>query len=83
MILGVSFDSPEANRKFKEKYGFPYDLLSDPSRSVGVAYGAADDASAKSAKRISYVIGTDGRIEIVYETVKAAEHPEQVLADLG
>lgn len=83
MILGISFDKPVANRRFQEKYGFPFDLLSDESREVGVAYGAADDTSAKSARRISYIIGTDGRIETVYATVKAAEHPEQVLKDLG
>ena len=83
MILGVSFDKPAANRRFQEKYGFPFDLLSDEAKEMGVAYGAAEDTSAKSAKRISYIIGADGRIEVVYATVKAAEHPEQVLKYLG
>ena len=83
MILGVSFDKPAANRRFQEKYGFPFDLLSDESREMGVAYGAADDAGAKSAKRISYIIGADGHIETAYATVKAEEHPAQVLKQLG
>ena len=83
MILGASFDKPAANLKFKEKYEFPFDLLCDETHEMGVAYGAADDRDAKSAKRISYIIGTDGKIEKAYATVKAAAHPEQVLQDLG
>lgn len=83
MILGISNDAPEKNKRFKDKYGFPFDLLSDPTNATAVAYGAAEDAGAKSHQRISYVIGADGRIQKVYGTVKAAEHPEQVLRDLG
>ncbi len=83
MILGASFDKPEANSRFREKFGFPFSLLSDTDRTLGLAYGACDKADAKSAKRISVVIGPDGHVLRVYPTVKAAEHPEQVLRDLG
>ena len=83
MILGASFDKPEANSRFREKFGFPFSLLSDTDRTLGLAYGACDEADAKSAKRISVVIGPDGQVLRVYPTVKAAEHPEQVLRDLG
>jgi peroxiredoxin len=48
-----------------------------------VAYGAAEDTGAKSHKRISYIIDPSGKIQKVYPTVAAAEHPAQVLADLG
>ena len=82
MVLGISTDKPEANKKFKEKYDFPFDLLSDVDKAVSVAYGAAEDMEAKSAKRISYLIGPDGKIKKAYGTVKAADHPEQVLGDI-
>jgi peroxiredoxin len=49
---------------------------------VGLAYGAADDAKAGSAKRISYLIGPDGHIRKAYPKVSAATHPEEVLKDL-
>ena len=81
-MLGISTDKPAANKKFKEKYDFPFDLLSDEDKKVSLAYGAVDDTDAKSAKRISYLIGPDGKIKKVYGTVKAAAHPEQVLEDL-
>ena len=82
MVLGISLDAPAANLKFKEKYGFPFDLLSDESKQVAKAYGAVEDPEARTAKRISYLIGPDGKIKKVYGTVKAADHPEQVLQDL-
>jgi peroxiredoxin len=50
---------------------------------VGLAYGAADDATARSAKRISYLIGPDGRVRKAYPKVNAAAHPEEILKDLG
>lgn len=50
---------------------------------MGHAYGAAEGRSAKSLKRISYVIGPDGKIQHAYATVKAAAHPDQVLKDLS
>ena len=81
-MVGVSVDAPDANKKFKEKFGFPFDLLSDQSRDVSIAYGAADAKDAPRAKRISYLIGPDGRISKAYAEVKPAEHIAQVLADL-
>ena len=81
-ILGASFDSPEKNAKFAEKFQFNFPLLCDTDRKLGLAYGAADDASASSAKRITYLIGKDGRIRKIYPKVNAAAHPEEVLKDL-
>lgn len=82
MILGVSFDTPEQNKRFKEKYSFPFPLLCDTDRSLGLAYGACEDPEARNAKRISVVIGPNGNILRLYPTVKAKTHPEQVLEDL-
>ena len=83
MILGVSFDTEEENAAFAKKFDFPYPLLCDTTRAMGLAYGACDDAGAKHASRISYLIGTDGGIRKAYGEVDPASHPQQVLADLG
>jgi peroxiredoxin Q/BCP len=72
----------EKNAKFAEKFGFGFPLLCDTDRTLGMAYGAADDAKAGTARRISYLIGPDGRIRKVYPKVNAAAHPEEVLKDL-
>ena len=82
-VLGVSFDSVEENRAFAEKFDFPFKLLCDVERSVGLAYGAADSKDAGYAKRISYLIDEEGRIQFAYPKVKPDEHLDQILRDLG
>jgi len=72
----------EKNAKFAHKFEFTFPLLCDVDRKIGVAYGAADDVTAGSAKRISYLIGKDGKIRKAYPKVNAAAHPEEILKDL-
>ncbi len=62
-ILGVSFDTPEDNRAFAEAQSFPYPLLSDLDRQTALAYGACERASDAFPRRVTYVIGADGRVE--------------------
>ncbi len=82
-VLGVSFDTPTENKKFKDKFAFPFPLLCDTERALGIAYGACDDATATHPERVSVVVGKDGKVAKVYDKVDARAHPEQVLADLG
>jgi peroxiredoxin Q/BCP len=81
-ILGVSFDTPEANKAFAEKFKFPFRLLCDTDRKLGVAYGAADDASARSAKRLTFVVGPTGKIEQAIETKDPAGQADALLKTL-
>ena len=81
-ILGVSFDTVEENCAFAEKFDFPYKLLCDVERELGLAYGAADAKDSGFAKRISYVIGEDGKILLAYAKVKPDKHLDQILADV-
>ena len=68
MILGISFDSVAENKAFGEKFQYPFRLLSDPDRKVGLAYKAAETATDRYAKRFTYVIGPDGKIEQAIDT---------------
>jgi peroxiredoxin Q/BCP len=72
----------EKNAAFARKFNYNFPLLCDTTREVGMAYGACDDPQAGSAKRISYLIGPDGKIKKAYPKVNPAAHPEEVLADL-
>ena len=81
-ILGISFDTVPDNAAFAQKFAFNFPLLSDTTRSVGLQYGAADDEKAQYAKRISYLIGPDGRVRKAFPKVNAAAHPEEILAEL-
>lgn len=83
VILGVSFDAEKENRTFAEKFSFPFPLLCDTARAIGMAYGACEEATSEYAKRISFLIGPDGKIVKAYDTVKPASHPGEVLEDLA
>jgi peroxiredoxin len=45
-----------------------------------MAYGACDAPTDRTARRISYVIGPDGRIEHAFPKVDPKRHPAEVLA---
>ena len=72
----------EENAAFAKKFDFNFPLLCDTDRSVGLAYGACDNADAKHAKRISYLIDGEANVVKAYPNVDAAKHPEEVLKDL-
>ena len=88
MVVGVSPDKPGAQAKFKEKYNLPFTLLADAEKAAAQAYGVWKEKNMYGKKvmgiaRTTFVIGPEGKIEKIYENVKAQGHAAQVLADLG
>jgi peroxiredoxin Q/BCP len=81
-VLGASFDTPEENAAFAEKYSFPFPLLCDTDRSLGIAYGAATGPDDAMARRVGVIIGPDGRIVAWHARVDPSTFPEQALAAL-
>src|SRR5262249_4961947 len=81
-ILGVSFDPPYANAEFAKAEGFQFRLLSDQDRKLAVAVGAADDPTSPVARRISYLVGPDGKVRKTYGIVTPSSHAKDVLCDL-
>jgi peroxiredoxin Q/BCP len=67
-VLGISFDTPAENKAFAEKFGYTFPLLCDTERKVGLAYQACEHPKDKYAKRFTYVIGPDGKIEQAIDT---------------
>lgn len=78
-VIGISKDSPESHKKFKDKYKLPFELLSDTTGSVAKQYSAD---GILGTKRISYLISPDGAIAKAYEKVNPATHAEEVISDL-
>ena len=76
----MSFDTPQENKAFADKFAFGFPLVCDTSRAIGMAYGAADAPDAGKAKRVGVVIGPDGRVKEWYEKVDARAFPSEVLA---
>ena len=82
-VLGVSFDKPAENRAFVDAEDFPFRLLSDGDHSLAVAVGAADSTASPVARRISYLVGADGKVRAAYDNVTPASHAKDVLRDLS
>jgi peroxiredoxin Q/BCP len=55
LVFGVSYDKPESNRAFADKYRLPFKLLSDTERELAKAVGA-DRMLLPVPKRISYLV---------------------------
>jgi thioredoxin-dependent peroxiredoxin len=83
VILGVSFDGVASNSAFAAKNGFPFKLLYDTERKIGLAYGACSDVGSAYPARISYLIDERGKIAAAYPKVNPTDHASQVLADAG
>jgi peroxiredoxin Q/BCP len=69
----------DENAAFAKKFEYPFPLLCDTDRKIGLAYGACDSPKAASAKRITYVIDPDGKIAQVHPKVDAKSHPKAIL----
>ena len=57
-------------------------MCSDLDKAASVAFGAAD-ADSERPKRVSVLIGPDGKVAKAYAKVTPADHPDEVLADLN
>jgi peroxiredoxin Q/BCP len=78
----VSFDTREENEHFATKFSFPFPLIGDTDRKIGLAYGACDSAKDEYARRIAYVIDEKGKIAQAHPKVDAKTYPQQQLLSL-
>ncbi len=79
----MSFDSQEANAAFAAKQEFPYSLLCDTERELGLAYLACERKEDEYPRRITYVIGSGGAIEKAIETKDVGAQAGELLAYLA
>jgi len=83
-VLGCSIDSEESHRAFAKKYSLPFPLLLDPDKKIAHSYGADNGIPILGLdRRITFVIGADGRIVKVYPKVDPATHATEIIQDLG
>ena len=85
VILGVSRDSIASHEKFKEKQGFPFDLLSDPDERLCKQFDVIHEKSLYGRKfmgvvRSTFLIDTEGKLRQEWRKVKVKGHAEEVLA---
>lgn len=87
VVLGVSKDSVESHKRFEEKHGLPFTLLSDEKLAVITAYDVLkpgkDGKPTKSLIRSTYLIDEDGVIIKAFGGVKPKEDAERMLEELA
>jgi peroxiredoxin Q/BCP len=77
-VVGVSPQSPESHRQFRERYALPFSLLSDVDKGVVKAYDV-NGPLGFGVRRATFLIGEDGQIEAaVLADLKIAEHEQFV-----
>jgi peroxiredoxin Q/BCP len=87
VVLGVSTDPVKSHDKFAEKFKLPFTLLADEDKKIVQAYGVWGEKSFMgrkymSTRRVTFLIGPDGRIKKIWPQVKPEEHAQEVLAAL-
>ena len=87
-VLGISPDPVAKQKKFADKYGLNFALLSDEDHAVAEAYDVWTEKSMYGKKyfgilRSSFLIGEDGRIIEAWYKVQPAETAPKALAALG
>ena len=80
VVFGISYDSPKALKKFKQKWKLPFNLLSDSNKIVAKKYGAN---TPLWTKRITFVIDEKGYIQKIYRKINVNTHAEKILSEIN
>ena len=83
-VMGVSKDTIQSHNKFREKHGLNFILLSDPEKSVHMAYDAWGEKKlygkvSLGTIRKTFLIDESGNIEKIWNKVAVATHGEDVV----
>lgn len=87
-VIGISADSTKSHDSFKQKYGLPFVLLSDPEHQVCEAYGVWGTKKMYGREyqgilRTTFLIDEVGKIMKIYEQVKPTNHAQEILQEFG
>lgn len=87
-VLGVSRDTPEKLRAFRDSDGLTFPLLSDPDHAVHEAYGAWGEKqnygkTITGVLRSTFVIDEEGTVVEAMVNVKATGHVARLRKKLG
>lgn len=84
VVIGISYDSPESHKAFKEKEQLPFILLSDTQHQVAHQYGTDQHAMGRLyPQRTTFLINENGIITHLFEKVTPSTHAKETLKALG
>ncbi len=71
-VVGVSVDDCPAQKAFASKYGLGFTLLCDPKREVAKTFGVLHPRGV--ARRVTFLVGSTGKVEEIVDSSSAEEH---------
>ncbi len=77
-VYGVSLDSPESHRQFREKHNLNFPLLTDEGGRASEALGVLRE-NRERANRVTFLLDPDGKIAKVYPEVSPETHADEIL----
>jgi peroxiredoxin Q/BCP len=81
-VIGVSFDSADSHKKFIAQYHLNFPLLADPDGKIVREYDVKMPLMDMS-KRVSFLIGKDGRIVHVTDAMNPEKHFDEMQAAIA
>lgn len=81
-VLGITWSSTDELKAWGNEVGLTTELLSDTDHSVAAAYGAVESPDQERPKRISVLVGPDGKVLKAWAVSDAEGHPAAVLQEI-
>jgi peroxiredoxin Q/BCP len=83
-VFGVSRDNLRSHERFKEKYGFPFELIADPDETLCGIFDVVKDKNmygkkVRGIERSTFLIDAEGVLRQEWRKVKIDGHVEEVL----
>ncbi|HUF73464.1 MAG TPA: peroxiredoxin [Gammaproteobacteria bacterium] len=86
-IIGVSRDTLKSHERFKEKLGFPFELIADPDEMICNLFGVMKDKNmygkkVRGIERSTFLVDEKGVLLREWRKVKVDGHAQEVLDSL-
>lgn len=86
-IIGISRDTLKSHDRFKEKFGFPFELIADPDESICNLFGVMKDKNmygkkVRGIERSTFLVNEKGVLVKEWRKVKVEGHAQEVLDNL-
>jgi peroxiredoxin Q/BCP len=77
-VIGVSVDTVQSHKKFAEKYGLNFPLVSDHDKQISKTYGVLSEDASK-AERVTFIIDKEGKIAKIFANVDVTRHANEIV----
>ena len=86
-VVGISRDTLSSHERFKEKFGFPFELIADPDETLCRAFGVMQQKSLYGrtylgVDRSTFIFDRAGMLRKEFRSVKVPGHVDQVLEEI-